>query len=546
MALLGRTAALAAVAAAAFALGGCSRVSSSASPPASGAKILRIVGAQEIDNLDPLLTNEQTSVDCSMFWAGYFFNLDDKGQLVPELVTEVPTVANGGITRGGLSITYHLRKGVTWQDGAPFTARDVVFSWHAIMNPDNDVASRTGFDRVRDVTVIDDHTVRFDLKEPYAPAVDTLFAPSADAIALLPAHLLAKYRDLNHAPYNVKPVGTGPFIVDSWEQGTGVTMHANPHYWRGRPKLDGVDFLTIHDTETMLVMMRSGEADLYYHLPDGQVPELSQVRDAHVVITPFVGYFMLLFNLRHPPLDDIAVRQAISYGIDKRRVVADITHGTATVATSDQPSWLWVYEPRVPQYDADPAKARALLEADGWKPGPDGIRTKDGRRLSFEISTPAGYRDGVSFEGVFAQWMRQIGVEIDVKNYPPDLLYSTYGAGGILSTAKYDLAFVDWYNGIDPDDSVQWLCGYAPPVGQNFTDWCDPAYDAAERIALSTPDERARKAAYATAQRLLAEQVPADFLYFVGRTDLVSDRVTGYRPARAVSTFWNTWEYDKK
>src|SRR5207302_3411711 len=123
--------------------------------------------------------------------------------------------------------TYHLRKGVSCQDGAPFTARDVHFTWQAVMNPKINVASRTGYDRVRDVRIVDDHTVRFVLKGPYAPAVDTLFAPSAGPISLLPAHLLDKYPNLNHAPYNVKPVGTGPFIVDSWEQGVGVTMHAN-------------------------------------------------------------------------------------------------------------------------------------------------------------------------------------------------------------------------------------------------------------------------------------------------------------------------------
>jgi len=523
---------------------GCSNVSSRTSPSSGGPKILRIVGAQEIDTLNPLLTNEQYSVDCSMFWAGYFFNLDDKGDLVPELVTEIPTVRNGGISPDGLTLTYHLRRGVTWQDGVPFTARDVRFSWQAIMNPDNNVAARTGFDLVRDVQIVDDHTVRFKLKQAYAPAVDTLFAPSADPIALLPEHLLAKYHDLNRVPYNVKPIGTGPFIVDSWEQGVGVTMHANPHYWRGRPKLDGVQFLTVHDNNTMLVMMRTGEADLYYRVPDGQLLQLTGLTGLHTVVAPFVGYFMLLFNTTAPPLDDIAVRKAISYGVDKRRVVQEVTHGSAAVATEDQPPWLWADDPAVPQYDADPAKARALLTSDGWLPGPDGIRIKSGHRLSIAVSTPAGLQDGMSFEGIFGQWMRNIGIDVEVKNYPSNLLYATYGGGGILATRKYDTAFVDWYNGIDPDDSIEWECAYVPPAGQNFSAWCDPQYDAAERVALAAYDQGVRKRAYAVAQERLAAGQPADFIYFMGRTDLVSDRVVGFRPAPAVTVFWNTWEYD--
>ncbi len=514
--------------------------------PGQHAKILRIVGAQELDNLVPLLSNEVDTIDCSMFWAGYFFVLDDKGELVPELATQVPTQANGGISKDGLTIVYHLRRGVTWQDGAPFDARDVRFSWQAVMNPENNVAARTGFDRVRDVRIIDPYTVAFELTTPYAPAVDTFFAPSANPVALLPAHLLARYHDLNRVPYDLKPIGTGPFVIDSWEQGVGVTMHANPHYWRGRPKVDGVRFLTVHDNNTMLLMMRSGEADLYYHAPNGQIPEARAVTSARVVETPFVGYEMLQFNTLHPPLDELIVRRAIAYAIDKQRVVEDVTHGSGIVTASDQPPWLWPYDPHVPQFSARPALARALLASDGWRPGPDGIRVKNGRRLSIAVSTPAGYADGTSFEALFGQWMRDIGVEVEVKNYPINLLYATYGAGGIMATGKFDTAFVDWYNGIDPDDSVQWGCGFVPPQGENFTRWCDPQYDAAERTAMTAYDRATRRAAYGRAQERLAAGLPADPLYFMSRTDIVSDRFVGYRPAPAVSTFWNTWEYDLK
>src|SRR5579863_8401552 len=175
---------------------------------------------------------------------------------------------------------------------------------------------------------------------------------------------------------------------------------------------------------------------------------------------------------------------------------------------------------------------------------PDGIRVKKGRRLSIAVSTPAGLQDGMSFEGIFGQWMRNIGIDVEVKNYPSNLLYATYGGGGILATRKYDTAFVDWYNGIDPDDSIEWECAYVPPAGQNFSAWCDPQYDAAERVALAAYDQGVRKRAYAVAQERLAAGQPADFIYFMGRTDLVSDRVVGFRPAPAVTVFWNTWEYD--
>lgn len=529
--------------AASLVLVACAPVSHNGSAP-SQSKILRVVGAQEIDTLNPLLSNEQYSIDCSMFWAGYLFTNDEKGRLVPELASQVPTLQNGGISADGLTITYHLRRGVLWQDGAPFSARDVRFTWRAVMNPNNNVANRTGYDRIRDVEIVNDYTVRLHLTQKYAPAVDTLFAPSAGPIALLPAHLLEKYPNLNRVAFNVKPIGTGPFIVDGWEQGVGVSMHANPRYWRGRPKLDGVRFLTVHDNNTMLIMMRSGDADLYYRVPDGQIPELPSVPNAHKIVTPFIGYEMLLFNTRRPPLDDRVVRQAIAYATDKRKVISDVTLGSGTPTSGDQPPWLWASDPNLPRYEADPDKARLLLSSRGWLPGQDGIRAKFGRRLSITISTPSGFRDGTQFEGLFQQWMRTVGVEVEVENYPSNLLYATYGGGGMLATGKFDAAFIDWYNGIDPDDSVQWGCGYVPPAGQNFAAWCDPAYDAAEKVALASYDTAVRKRAYGLAQMEMAREVPADFLYFIGRTDLLSNRLVNYRPAPAVSTFWNTWEYD--
>src|SRR5579863_2144884 len=110
--------------------------------------VLRIAGVSNPDNLNPLLGEQQTEVDLSMFWAGYLFNWSDQNQWVPELATEVPTTKNGGISKDGLTITYHLRKGVTWQDGAPFSADDVIFTWHAVMNPNNNVQTRTGYDLI--------------------------------------------------------------------------------------------------------------------------------------------------------------------------------------------------------------------------------------------------------------------------------------------------------------------------------------------------------------------------------------------------------------
>src|ERR1700687_3990533 len=133
----------------------------------------------EPDNLNPMLCSLQTTVDLSMLWAGYLFHYNDRNEFEPELATVVPKQENGGISRDGLAITYHLRRGVRWQDGAPFTAGDVIYSWRQVLNPKNNVPSRLGYDDVTRIDRIDDHTIVVRLAKPYAPFVPTFFTMSA-------------------------------------------------------------------------------------------------------------------------------------------------------------------------------------------------------------------------------------------------------------------------------------------------------------------------------------------------------------------------------
>ena len=207
-------------------LGGCTRVVETSSSGAGAERhpwtrpgILRIASLNDPDTLNPLIGTYQVDVDLSMFWGGYLFNYSDQNQLVPELATEVPTLADGGIAKDGRTITYHLRKGVLWQDGVPFSADDVVFSWHAVMNPNNNVQTRVGYDDIASIDEPDSSTVVVHLKQPFAPFVNSFFTMGSTPYPVYPKHLLAQYHDLNQIPYNSKPVGTGPFIVQEWHRG---------------------------------------------------------------------------------------------------------------------------------------------------------------------------------------------------------------------------------------------------------------------------------------------------------------------------------------
>jgi ABC-type transport system substrate-binding protein len=141
------------------------------------------------------------------------------------------------------------------------------------------------------------------------------------------------------------------------------------------------------------------------------------------------------------------------------------------------------------------------------------------------------------------QW-HAVGVKSDVKNSDSALMFASYGAGGLLQNGKYDTGFYSWINGVDPDDSVNFMCDQTPAQGgQNQYFFCDKRLDAAELVALNEYDPAKRKPAYDTIQSILAEQLPTMFIWYVARQDIANVDLKGYKPAHAVTTFWNTWEW---
>ncbi len=478
-----------------------------------------------------------------MFWGGWFFEYDDHNRFVPDLATAVPTLENGGISKDGLTITYHLRRGVQWQDGAPFDASDVVFTWHLVMNPDNNVSTRDGYDRIRSIDTPDPYTAVVHLREAYAPFVGTFHTMSAAAFPVMPKHLLAKYPNINQIPFNSAPVGTGPFIVKEWHRGQVLRMVANPRYWRGAPKLKEVDYQAIPDENTVMTSMQSHDIDLWTTASAATYPTASKIPDTRVYLTPFTQYAYVGFNTARPPLNDVSVRRAIAYATDRGHLIDTATYGVDILGEGDQPKFLWAYNDALKPIPFDPAKAKATLDAAGWKVGADGVRVKNGTRLHVVFATTTGSALGNRLAVIMQSALRDAGIEVEVKPYASALMFANYQAGGILQSGKFDIDFASWLNGVDPDDSTTLVSGAIPPNGQNIYRFRDPAVDADERIALTHYDRATRKKAYADIQARIVDQLPFLTMWFDRRFDVVSVDVKNYKPAHAVTTFWNTWEY---
>jgi len=518
------------------ALAGCTR-GERAAPP-----VLRIGMTTEPGSLSPLfaLDDYTNVVDRLVF--DPLVTADASGnRLVPRLAREVPSLANGGISKDGRTITYRLRRDVRWHDGVPFTSRDVAFSYAAIMNPANNVPNRHGYDQIAAVTTPDRYTVVVHLKRPYAPALTTLFGDEEPS-PILPAHLLARYHDLNRVAFNEHPVGTGPYEVVRWDRGQSVELVANDAYYLGKPKIARVSIRFVPDENTLVNQMRTHELDVAAELSVNAYGEIKDVSGVRETLTPTHGASNVLLNVTRPALRDVRVRRAIAAAIDKAAIVRNFTFGAGTVATADLPSFMWAYDPaaRPPRYD--PAAARALLRDAGWTPSPRGIVEKHGRPLALTL---AYAQNNVAARLIALQiqsYLDAIGIDLQLKGYTTQMMFGAYSAGGIYQSGRFDLAWYTMTLGIDPDASGRFTCAAIPPNGQNYSRYCSAAMDAAQDAGLSTFDRAERRRAYARSQELLARDVPIVFVYWPKNVDAYDARLHGFAPNPVVST-WNAQEW---
>src|SRR5579872_54366 len=251
--------------------------------------VLVYADGQNFTTLNPHLYAATSLLNLANMTMAYLVRYDHENKPFPELATEVPTQDNGGISKDGKTITWHLRKGVRWSDGAPFDADDVVFSTKAVLNPKNNEVGRDGWDLITKIDEPDKYTVVYHLKKPFASYLPVFFGTSGANPCILPQHILGNLPDINTAPYNSKPVGIGPFRYVSWKRGDSIELEANPYYWRGEPKLKRIIYKQIPDRNTLLTQLQTGEIDFWPYVGLGFLDRTKAI-PGHTTISP-VGYY---------------------------------------------------------------------------------------------------------------------------------------------------------------------------------------------------------------------------------------------------------------
>jgi peptide/nickel transport system substrate-binding protein len=535
-----------AIATAALVLAGCTKTGGNGSSTTGGGQsgthknayttphVLRIGDTQDFDNLNPHLATALILGNLSALTEAYLVRYGHDNRPVPELATIVPTQANGGVSKDGLTITWHLRRGVKWSDGAPFDGDDVVFSTNAVNNPANNEVGRDGWDLITKIDEPNKYTVVYHLKKPYSSYLPSFFGSAGANPCVLPKHILGNLPNINTAPYNAKPIGIGPFRYVEWIRGDHLTLEANPYYWRGQPKIKRIVYKIIPDRNTLLTQLQTGEVDMWNYVPPAYFDRVHALSNVATFRGPSFLFSHVTFNTSHPALREKVVRQALRLATDRKLLRDKINHGIGILQESmvTPASPFAVKLPRIP-YDV--AKANQLLDRAGWKRGPDGIRAKNGVKLNLDYATTAGSQDiDARIEQIRTMW-QQIGVSITPKHYSTALFFQL--VGGIVYGGKFDVTNFSWQLTPDGDLNPFTSCGLFPPKGQNLSRLCDPKLEPWLQREKTAYNEADRKAIVAKAVPIIVDDTPFEVLYILEDVHAYNSDLTGWHPN-------NTTPYD--
>jgi peptide/nickel transport system substrate-binding protein len=456
---------------------------------------------------------------------GYLFLVDDRGALVPDRALAVPSAANGGISADGRTITYRIRTG-QWSDGEPFDARDVAFTIDALRNPRTAVPDTSAVAAIASYAVRDPRTLVVHLKAPSAPFVSSFLSEGAnDPFSILPRHIAARYASLDHSSLDTDPVGLGPFVLTRWQRDERLEFARNPHYWRGPARSAALTVAIVPDAATRLLLARTGEVDVI-EVAGLDVDAARAVPTLHLraTTTNIVDY--LQFNLHSPLLRDPGLRRAIALAVDRRSLAAKVYRSTLVLTDSVQSDPRYRATEVLPPFD--PAAARRLVE---------------GRSVALDLAIASHWRNSARAAVALAGDLAAAGITANIRGYTEAVFWAPKDAGGVLESARYDLALTSWSPALDPDRSYLFGCAAVPPGGGNSMFFCDRRYDRDEARGARAYQPAARAPYYRDAGNRLIEELPVIPLGFERRTYAVSARLRGFRPNVLGRDFWNAWEF---
>jgi peptide/nickel transport system substrate-binding protein len=496
-----------------------------------------IVGTtQDIDSLNPFKGVVQTAYET------YFLLYDNLTGWSAQDLSPAPTglAKSWDKSPDGKTWTYHLHEGATWSDGRPLTASDVAYTFNRVLtNPDEGAPFDAYISTITKVTATNATTVVMETSAP-TPVMEQLWVP------ILPEHIWKDITPEQVADFeNRTPVGSGPFALAEYRPTEFLRFRANKSYFGGAPKVDEVVLRVFANAEAMALALRNGEIDLAHDIPATQFDALKNVPGITTVVSKTRDFNEIGFNVGaatadnepigdgHPALKDKRVRQAIAHAIDRKTLVERVLKGYGEPATGLIPTMYQRlhYSPGDKEFAFDLATANRILDEAGYAKGTDGIRTMPGggRKLQFRLYGRQGSAASEQSVQFVAEWLRQIGLAIDLKIISEDQLTTFIGEG------TYDI--FEWGWGVEPDPNFMlsvFSCGQrstkdGDSISAGWSDsfYCNPAYDALYEQQKTVVDQDQRAALVKQMQQILYDDAPYVMTYYIQMLEAYrSDRFT--------------------
>lgn len=505
----------------------------STAEPQQDPNTLRLLYGRSPVTLNPHLATGYQDFEAARIVYEPLASYNQAGELVPFLAAEVPTLENGGVAQDGTSVTWVLRPDVTWADGQPLTADDVVFTFEFIRNPQVAAATAQYYEAVKSVVAVDDYTVKITFTSPN-PAWSVPFTGQTGLV--LPRHVFQDYNgpDAREAIENLQPVGTGPYQVVGFEPGT-VVFEPNPHYWNGQPAFKRVELLGgIAPYAAARDVLRAGTADFAQNIQveaealqglenseaKGHITNLFGSQVERIMVN-FAHPFALTdegerasAEIPHPYFSDRRVRQAINLAID-RDTIAKTLYGPSGAPTAELLVAPAEYESPAVTYEYDLAKAKALLDAAGWiDTNGDGIRDKDG--VAMEILFQAAVNPvRQTTQAIVSESLQDLGIDVKISRVRVDEFFSGNPKDtNSLNHFNADLQVYSTGNE-SPDPGTYmgwWTCDkIASQANQwqepNNARYCNPEYDQLWEQAQQELDPQKRAELFQQMNQLLTDDV---------------------------------------
>lgn len=421
----------------------------------------------------------------------------------------------------GLSWTFSLRTDAKWSDGQPVTADDVLFTFNDIVLKKELGATGAGnFSAVKNVEAPDANSVRFNLSRPFS-ALPAYLAYNA---GILPKHAFAGQAD----PWSLtsfnksSPITSGPFKVESYASGQSVTLSRHDAYFGGKPNLDKLVFKVVPDANTQIAQALSGELSVMIMDNKSAVDRVKSASQVRVQARDLVQYYWLALNQTDPRFQDVKVRQAIDYAIDRQAIIQAVEKGYGSIANSAiVPAFKAYYDPsHAAQYPFDAAKAKQLLGEAGWQPGPNGILQKDGQ--PFQFTMDVGQRGVLQpTNELIQQNLKAVGIQADLN----PMEWNAYIQKVVVS--RDYTATVNWWVYPNDPDVFPYYHSSTAGKGFNIPGYKDPTLDDLLTKVQSDTDVSARTQDVKQLQTYMADNLPYVFLWYPQEIDVLNANLQG-------------------